>query len=79
MKREQKVNVIQGTVILAVGILVGIAYLCKFFPLDPIKYVGILAGWSYIGWMFALLIILYGLCKIMIDGGVYDILEGNLK
>lgn len=79
MKREEKINIIQGTIILAIGILVEITYLCKFFPLDPIKYIGLLSCWSYTGWMWALLIITYGLCKIIIDGGMYDILEGNLQ
>lgn len=71
MKKDIK-NIIKGTVIVIIGLLVGIAYLFKFFPLDPIKHVAILAAWSYTGWMFAGLIILYGLCKIIIEGNLCE-------
>lgn len=81
MKRNIK-NIIEGTIIFSIGLVIGIAYLFKFFPLDPVKNFAILAVWSYTGWMIALLLILYGLCKIIIDGNLDRvckiILRGNL-
>lgn len=66
--RRQRKAIARGFIALIIGLIIGVAYLCKFFPLDPIKYFSILAVWSYTGWMFAGLAILYGLCEIFIEG-----------
>lgn len=75
MKKNREVkNIITGIIILAMGIIMGAAYIFKFFPFDPNKSVALLAAWSYTGWMWSLLLIGWGACKIMLDNN----LEGSL-
>lgn len=66
--RKQRTAIVRGFFVLVIGLIIGIAYLFKFFPLDPKQNVVILAAWAYTGWMFAALAILYGLCEILIEG-----------
>jgi|GEM_PF-7086116 hypothetical protein len=66
--RKQRTAIVRGFFVLVIGLIIGIAYLFKFFPLDPKQNVWILAAWAYTGWMFAALAILYGLCEILIEG-----------
>ena len=66
--KKQRTAIVRGFFVLVIGLIIGIAYLFKFFPLDPNQNVEILAVWALTGWMFAALAILYGLCQILIEG-----------
>lgn len=66
--REQRTAIVRGFIVLVLGLIIGIAYLGKFFPMNPITHLSILAVWTHIGWIFAGLAILYGLCEIFIKG-----------
>lgn len=66
--KGQRTAIVRGFIVLVIGLVIGIAYLCKFFPLNPITHASILAVWAHTGWMFAALAILYGLCEIFIKG-----------
>ena len=66
--RKQQVAIQKGFIALVIGIIVGIAYLFKFFPANPINNIDILAVWSSLGWIFSALFILFGLCEIFIKG-----------
>ena len=62
---KQRAAIGRGFIALVIGIIIGIAYLSKFCP---ITNMAILTTWAYIGWMFAAIVILYGLCEIFIEG-----------
>ncbi len=66
--KSQRTAIKRGFIVLIIGLIIGIAYLCKFFPLNPITHASILAAWSHTGLGFAALAILYGLCEIFIKG-----------
>ena len=66
--KKERVAIVRGTVALIIGLIIGMAYLTKFFPLDPIKHIALLAAWSTLGWAPAIIIILYGLCEIFLEG-----------
>lgn len=68
MKKDNK-TIIEGIVTLFLGVLVGVAYLCKYCPFDINTPVGmsLLTAWSMTGWIFALLLCMYGMCKIYLD------------
>ncbi len=66
--RKQRTAIVRGFFVLVIGLIIGIAYLFKFFPLNPTQNIEILTAWAYTGWMFAALAILYGLCEILIEG-----------
>ena len=66
--KRERTAIIRGFIVLVIGLIIGIAYLCKFFPLNPIAHVSILAVWSYTGLMFAAFAVLFGLYEIFIEG-----------
>lgn len=66
--KKQRTAIKRGFIALVIGLIIGMAYLFKYFPLDPKENVEILAIWAYTGWLLAALAILYGLCQILIEG-----------
>lgn len=66
--KKQRTAIVRGFFVLVIGLIIGIAYLFKFFPLDPVKNVELLTAWAYTGGLFAAIAILYGLCEIFITG-----------
>ncbi len=66
--RKQRTAIKRGFIALVIGVIVGSAYLGKFFPLNPITNAAVLTAWACTGWLFAALAILYGLCEIFIEG-----------
>lgn len=55
-----------GIVLFIIGLVIGIAYINKFFPFDPSTTFGfaILAVWSMTGWVVSILFLLAGMCQI---------------
>ncbi len=68
MKKDNK-TIIKGIVALFLGVLVEIAYLCKCFPFNISTSIGmsLLTAWSMLGWAVALLLCMYGMCKIYLE------------
>ena len=66
--KEQKAAIRRGLISLVIGILIGIAYLFKFFPMDPNKYIALLGAWAYTGWLWSGLFTLYGLWQAFVVG-----------
>lgn len=63
--RKQRKAILRGVTALIVGLIMAIAYLSKY---TPIKSMAVITAWAYTGWIFAGLVILYGLCEIFIEG-----------
>lgn len=66
--RKQLKAIKRGTIALIIGLIIAIAYFCKWFPLNPVENIIILTVWSYTGLGIAALTILYGLCELFIEG-----------
>ena len=67
--KAQTTNIIKGIILLAVGIILGIAYLTKYFPFNysTSMEMSVLTVWSIFGWAFAGIFIAWGLCKLLLD------------
>lgn len=66
--KKQQRAIIKGVVAVVVGLMIGMAYLFKWFPFNPTEHMAILAAWAYVGWMIPAIILLYGLCLIFLEG-----------
>ena len=66
--KEQRTAIIKGFVALIIGLIIGIAYLGKFFPMNSTEHLALLTVWSTFGWVLSAIAIVYGLCEIFIKG-----------
>ena len=71
MRKTTKLNanLIAGIILCIIGLVIGIAYINKYVPMDytTTKGSALLAVWSVTGWMVSLLFWFWGLCKIVFD------------
>lgn len=68
MKKDIK-KLFKGIIILAVGIIIGIAYIFKFFPfsISTTNGMALLSAWSMLGWLLSAIIVMWGLCEIFLE------------
>lgn len=66
--KKQKSAIKRGILFTIIGMVILVMYLTKWFPLDPVENMPILAAWSYTGGAFGMTAVLAGLCELLIKG-----------
>lgn len=66
--KKQKKAIKRGILFTIIGMVILVMYLTKWFPLDPVENMPILAAWSYTGGAFGMTAVLAGLCELLIKG-----------